>query len=218
LRLVLWLGLVPIVLMWLLSQWRAVYLTRALLPSGLMLYIALAWLFTKARLPDLMRNISVGVWTITILIALYAHYTWASFPRPPFDDAAKIIASNVQDGDRVVHADKLTMLPMVYYDRSLPQYYVRDTPGSEEDTLAVATQEVLGLMADKCVIEAAQDSSRVWFVIFSEQIQQEGGTSVSLHWLKEHYWQETEYKYNDLLVYLFDQPDEIARNAACEEQ
>src|SRR5258708_24317589 len=48
---VLTLALLPMVLMWLFSQLRPVYLTRGLLPSALMFYMALAWLITRPRLP-----------------------------------------------------------------------------------------------------------------------------------------------------------------------
>jgi hypothetical protein len=108
------------------------------------------------------------------------------------------------------------MLPMTYYDRSLPQSYVRDTPGSGEDTLARPTQETLGLLADDCAAAAAHGSTRVWLVIFQQQIEQQGGASPSLVWLDAHYRRVSLESFSDLLVYLYDQPDDTARDARCE--
>ncbi len=212
----LWLAAVPLALMWLVSQWRPVYLTRALLPSGLMLYVALAWLLTRARLPGPIVVVIVIPWAATIGLGLYALYTWNTFPRPPFEAADQAIAAQRTDGDQIVHANKLTMLPMVYYDRVLPQSYVRDVPGSGEDTLARPTQEVLNLLADDCVAAAAKGSARIWFVIFQRQIDEMQGHPPDLQWLNTHYHRQNILYFSDLLVYLYDQPDPVARNARCE--
>src|SRR5260370_35655483 len=87
----LWLAFAPIALMWLFSQWRPVYLTRALLPSGLMFYVALAWLLTRSRLPRFVLAVIDMPWLATILIGLYLHYTWPTFPRAPFHTADQYI-------------------------------------------------------------------------------------------------------------------------------
>ncbi len=210
----LWLAFAPIALIWLFSQWRPVYLTRALLPSGLMFYVALAWLLTRARLPRFVLAVVVVPWLATILIGLYMHYTWATFPRPPFDTADQYIAARWQSGDRIVHANKITMLPMFYYNRSLNQHYVRDVPGSSEDTLAPPTQEALGLLADECVASAA-GGARTWFVIFQKQIAEQNGTPPDLAWMDAHYHKQSMQVFNDLSVYLYDEPDALARKAQC---
>src|SRR5262249_17747523 len=200
-----------------LSQWRPVYLTRALLPSGLMFYLALAWLVTRARLPRPVLVLIAVPWLVTIALGLYTQYTWSSFPRPPFDAADQYISDNLKtDSDRVIHGNKLTMLPMFYYNRALPQHYIRDIPGSGEDTLAPATQEVLHLLADDCVASATQGSPRLWFVVFQEQIDQVGGNSPELAWLNAHYHREQSVTFHDLLLFLYDQPDSVALRAMCE--
>jgi mannosyltransferase len=215
LALALWLAGAPIVLMWLVSQWRPVYLARALLPSGLMFYVVLAWLFTRARWPRPILALPVVLWLGTVAAGLYGLYTWETFPRPPFDAADQLIAGRWQPGDRVVHASKITMLPMVYYNRTLVQSYVRDVPGSAEDTLARPTQEALQLLADACIAAAAKGSARVWFAIFQEQIAQQGGQSPELNWMNAHYRAASTEAFNDLLIYRFEQPDDVARRAEC---
>jgi 4-amino-4-deoxy-L-arabinose transferase-like glycosyltransferase len=216
LALALWLAGGPIVLMWLLSQWRPVFLARALLPSGLMFYVTLAWLFTRARLPRPILALPVVFWLCTVAAGLSSLYTWETFPRPPFDAADQAIAGHWQPGDRVVHASKITLLPMVYYNRGLAQSYVRDAPGSPEDTLARPTQEALQLLADECIAAAAKGSARVWFAILQEQIAQQGGQSPELNWMNAHYRAASTEVFNDLLIYRFEQPDGVARRAECE--
>ncbi len=216
LGLTLWLVIAPIALMWLISQQWPVYLTRALLPSGLIFYIMLAWLFTRARLPRPILGVIAVPLLISTALGLYLHYTWATFPRPPFDQADRYIGEHWQTGDRVVHANKITALPMVYYNRALPQSYIRDAPGSGEDTLSRPTQEVLQLLADECVSAAAKGSPRVWFVIFRRQIDEQGSAPPDLQWMDTHYHRQSVEPFNDLLVYLYDLPDESAKQATCE--
>ncbi|MCC7447068.1 MAG: glycosyltransferase family 39 protein [Anaerolineae bacterium] len=215
LGLALWLVIAPITLMWLISQWQPVYLTRALLPSGLLFYVVVAWLFTRARLPRPILGVIAVPLLISVGLGLYLHYMWVTFPRPPFDQADSYIREHLQAGDMVVHANKITALPMVYYDRHLPQAYVRDVPGSGEDTLARPTQEVLRLLADDCVSVAAKGSPRVWFVIFRKQIEEQGGSPPDLQWLDAHYQRQSTQAFNDLLVYRYDQPDALAKQATC---
>jgi hypothetical protein len=68
--------------------------------------------------------------------------------------------------DVIVHSNKLTFFPTHYYDRTLPQSFIADEPGSRSDTLAYPTQQALGLFATPDVETAVQGHERVWFVIF----------------------------------------------------
>ena len=51
------------------------------------------------------------------------------------------------------------MMLSVYYDRNLAQTYVSDPPGSNVDTLAPATQKVLGLEAKPDIESAAGNTT-----------------------------------------------------------
>lgn len=200
----LYLAIIPVGLMWLVSQWKPVYLTRALLPSALMFYIALGWLMARSRLPRPLFVFIAVMFGLTVVSTLSIYYTWDTFPRPPFEVADIYIAGQWQAGDRIVHANKITALPMIYYNRSLPQSYLRDAPGSPEDTLASATQQTLGLFADDNINNATKGSSRVWFVIFQEQIAQQGGQSPDQDWLNANYQLAEQVAFNDLQIYRYD--------------
>lgn len=210
LLLVLWLAGAPIMMMWLVSQFQPVYLIRALLPPALMLYLALAWLFTRGGLP---RPIAALIGLVALALAavgLYNQHTWATFPNSPFQTAVSAIQADWQAGDVIVHQDKLTALPMVYYDRDLPQRYLRDLPGSGDDTLALPTQQVLGLLADETVEQAAQGARRVWWVVFEFAERQYAAAGrpelrEAVAWLDEHYHEAGRWTFNDLVLVHYDE-------------
>jgi 4-amino-4-deoxy-L-arabinose transferase-like glycosyltransferase len=221
----LWLAFMPMIIMWVASYvFQPMFLPRALLPSAVMFYIALAWLFTRAEVPSVIVGILVAAWGVIVVFSLITHYAWDTFPNPPFDRADQFLAGQAEAADVIVHGNKITALPMVYYDRPLAQHYVRDIPGSGSDTLAVPTQQALGLMADACVAQAAGGAPRVWYVTF-QKLEQEMNDLVqddpgnvrydSLHWLRAHYTQDRIRTFNDLNVYLFTSPDTEARQATC---
>lgn len=214
LRLVLWLAFGPPLLMWLVSQVQAVYLERALLPSALMLYLALGWLFARGGMPRPVAVVVGAVGVALVGIGLFHQYTWDSFPNSPFRHAGEYIREQWQEGDVIVHQNKLTALPMVYYQRDLPQHFIGDTPGSPQDTLALPTQETLGLLADECVQVAADGSSRVWWVTFDFAGEQYAAAdrpefAQAQTWLDEHYTQVEAMGFNDLDVALYAEPDDV---------
>lgn len=218
---VLWLLLAPILLMWIVSQVQPVYLERGLLPSALMLYIVLGWMLTRSGLPKIIAGVLAIIGLASSAIGLYYQYTWDTFPNSPFSETAEFIESNRGDSEVVFHMSKLSMLPMTYYDRDLPQAYLRDFPGSSEDTLALPTQEVLNLYADVCVMEGVREADGVWLVIFERVLAQYealGRTDLSdvQAWLDENFTFEDEYRFNDLLVYHYGD-GQIDRQTTCVE-
>ncbi len=220
----LWLAFGALAFMWIASQvLTPVYLDRALLAQGVIFYAALAWLFARGGLPRPILAVLIVLWGVVGAAGLYYHLTWRTFPNSPFDEAAAWLVERAEVGDAIVHSNKLTALPMMYYARALPQRYIGDRPGSPEDTLALPTQEALGLIADGCAAQAAGGAARVWFVIFAqEEAQYLGLPDVEEHphlgWLRAHYHEGRAVAFEDLLIVSFDQPDALARSVpACEE-
>ncbi len=207
LLLVLWLAATPAIFMWLVSQVQPVYLERALLPSALMLYLVLAWLFTRGGLPRPISVVIAGVGLLLAVIGLYYQYTWDTFPNSPFPTAVDYIRDHWQAGDVVIHQNKLTALPMIYYGRDLQQRFLADKPGSSEDTLALPTQESLGLLADAAIADAAGDARRVWWVSFDfagAQYARAGRPEYqnAADWLAAQYTGGEPVSWNDLVVVL----------------
>jgi 4-amino-4-deoxy-L-arabinose transferase-like glycosyltransferase len=222
LLLAVWLVAAPMAMMLLVSMLRPVYLTRGLQGSALLLYVAIGYLLSHARLPGGLRALLISAWIVSSALGLYHLYLWDRFPRPRFDQAWRYLTTAVEGDDvRVVHANKLTMLPIVYYARhadstgALTQRYVGDIPGSGQDTLGLPTQEALGLLAEPCVAVAAGGAGQVWLVIFEQQLTELGGSTPETEWLDTHYRRLSTIPVNDLHLILYDQPDETAKAAQC---
>ncbi len=205
---VFWLAAVPPMLMWVVSQVQSVYLERSLVPSALMLYIALAWLFTRSGMPRPIIMVIGGFVVVMFGIGLYYQYTIATFPNSPFQTAGDYIHQNWQDGDVIVHQNKLTALPGIYYQRDLAQYFIGDKPGSSDDTLALPTQKALNINADACIQEAVHQGKRVWWVVFDFAKAQYAAANrpevdEAEAWLGAHYTATSTHQFNDLDVVLY---------------
>lgn len=222
----LWLGFMPMGLMWLASiVFQPVYLPRALLPSAVIVYLALGWLVTRGGMPRLITGIMIALWAAVVAFGLVTHYRWDTFPNPPFDRAAEYLRESFAERDMIVHGNKITALPLRVYAPDLPQRYMRDIPGAGSDTLAVPTQRALGWLASECPAEAAGGAARVWYVAFEqfdEEMAEAAADDPATHaynsgaWLRDHYTERQSVRFNDLVVTLFSEPDDAARRAGCE--
>lgn len=200
--------------LFLVSLYQPVYIQRVLLPAGGIYAMLLGWLFwppakaEKVAMPGPVRAILAAGLAIVVISGLIAHYTFAQFPRPDFATVDNFLQQNIRPGDVVVHSNKLSYLPMYYYNRSLPQVYVADPPGNGSDTLALPTQQVLGLLASPTVETAADGADTVWFVIFDRARQEYAPAEhPQLIWLTARYTLVQTYHFQDLSV------DEFKRNA-----
>lgn len=199
------LSLVPVLAVFGVSQLRPVYVIRALLPAALAYYALLAAVFVRGLLP---RPVKWGVVLPAALIvgaSLSNHYTYARFPRPPFDEAAAFLRTHYEPGDVIAHSNKLTFFPTHYYDRVLPQAFIADAPGSPSDTLAYPTQVALGLFATPDLGEATRGHERVWFVMLRRAAEEYRSAGQADHphriWLEQHFHLVSVKAFNDLDVY-----------------
>ena len=140
-------------------------------------------------------------------LGLYNHVAFSGFPYAPYASIDSALSSNMQPGDVIIHSSKLSMLPAVYFGRRLPQTYIADPPGSPQDTLAPATQRVLGLLAQPDMSAAVGSAPRVWFIIFDESNQEYLDAGYAAHpqlaWLTERFSLVQERSSGTLRVYLF---------------
>jgi mannosyltransferase len=200
------LALLPPVLMFLISQVRAVYVERALLVSALLYYVGLSQSALTRRIPRLVIATLIPVPAL-LAGSLWYQYHYSEFPRSPFREVDAYLCEHVQAGDVIVHDNKLSFFPSYYYDRTLQQEYVGDLPGSPTDTLALPTQEVLGLLAQADVQQAVASSPRVWFVVFQralDEAAQLGTENPSKAWLDAHYRLTNTTVYSDLEICLYE--------------
>jgi 4-amino-4-deoxy-L-arabinose transferase-like glycosyltransferase len=202
-----YLAFAPAILMFLFSQWKPVYVERALLPSGVMFWLWLAWALTAAGLPRFLQLLSLGLLALGITLGLVMHLTYRGFPYGPYDVLDASLKSRVQTSDTIVHSNKLTVLPALYFDRSLTQYFVADPPGSATDTLAPTTQQVLGIEASPTVEVAVGEANRVYFIIFQKAIDEATEAGLTTHpqiaWLDAHFRRQNIETWGPIIVYVY---------------
>lgn len=202
------LAFLPVGMLFLISQFKSVYIERGMLPTAVAYYLFLAAIWTPRRARGKAALLLIP-FALVGTISLQYHYTYAGFPRSPFRDAVAYMRANLRPGDVIIHDNKLTFFPCYYYDRSLPQTFVPDPPGAGSDTLAYPTQEALGLFATP-LEEAAGRHRQIWFVIFQKAFEEKWFRELGYEehpdkaWLDEHYRQVKLITFNDLNVYLYE--------------
>ncbi len=204
---ILYLSFAPPLLLFLFSQWKPVYIERVLLPSGAVFLIWLAWALTQKDMPRLVQRFCMGLLLAGCIMGIYQHVIYNDFPYGPFQALDASLRASMRPGDVIVHSNKLSLLPAIYFDRTLAQVYIADIPGSPEDTLAPATQEVLGVSAKTDIRSAVGSATQVFYIIYQRSIDEyrAGGyaTYPDLAYLSSHYDLAGKETWNGLLVYHF---------------
>jgi mannosyltransferase len=202
------LSLAPILFTFVVSQVRPVYIVRALLPSALAYYVLIAGLLVSRRVPKAVQFGLLVPSVLIVAVSLANHYTYSLFPRSPFDQVAAYLGAHAEPTDVIIHSNKLTFLPTYYYDRSLPQEFIGDEPGSPSDTLAYPTQQALGLFSIPDIATAAGGHDRVWLVIFDRAIDEYRLAGYATHphliWLDSSYVRVGQMTWGDLHLFLYE--------------
>ena len=195
------LAFLPIILLFTISQWRPVYIIRALLPAFVWYGVLAGWMLVRAPRP-IKYGAAICMSALTLAV-LPAYYDYATFPRSPFKETAVTLQPRLRSGDVILHDNKLSFFPMYYYDRTLPEMFLADPPSAGSDTLAAPTQQALQLYATDFEAATAK-ASRVWFVIFQRALDESAGPHPNLMWMEQHWRRASLERFNDLNVYLFE--------------
>lgn len=201
----LYLSFGPPLLLFLFSQWRPVYIERALLASGAIFCIWIAWILSKTNLPKIARYSLSALLVISFILGIYEHITYHDFPYGPFKELDISLRQRRKPQDVILHSNKLTLLPAMFYDRDLPQTFIGDIPGSQSDTLAPATQEVLGIHAEPDIQSATQNAERVWYIIYQRALDEndEHSTHPDIEYLNSQFTLKLQESWDGLEVYLY---------------
>jgi len=205
--LVFYLAFAPAIFLFLFSQWRPVYIERALLPSGAIFCIWLAWVVSKTNLPKVAGYTLLGLLGFSSLLGIYEHVTYQDFPYGPFKQLDASLKERMVPRDVILHSNKLSVLPAILFDRKLPQAFIGDPPGSRSDTLAAATQQVLGIKAEPNVQSATGNAERIWYIIYQRSIEEsqtgEHTTHPDIEYLNSNFHLTAEETWDGLRVLLY---------------
>lgn len=203
----LYLSFGPPLLLFLFSQWRPVYVERALLASGAIFCIWLAWVLLRSNLSKIVQYSLSGLLVMSFLLGVYQHITYRDFPYGPFKELQLSLRQRGQPQDVIVHSNKLSFLPAMFYDPNLSQTFIGDPPGSRSDTLATATQQVLGIRAQLDIQTATRDATRVWYIIYQRALEEYETHETSIHpdleYLNSNYRIELQESWGGLQLYLY---------------
>lgn len=201
-------GLTPPVLLFVLSYlMRPVFVPRGFLIFGFM-YAGLAGHVIAQSWEKKIGIFVMGSFILASLIALPYQQTFRQFPRSPFAEAVAMLEEEMQPGDRLIHDNKLSSFPFLVYAPDIEQKFIADEAGSHNDTLAYPSQVAMQLFPAVDVAQAAGGADRVYFVVFTQAIEEyevlQGIPHPRLAWLEENYELIDVAAFNDLEVYRFE--------------
>ncbi len=185
---------------------RPVFVTRGFL-AAVTGFLGLAGVIIAKKCPQIPAWLVLGGFITGAAVGLPYHYTFEEFPRSPYQTAMDDLRIKIVPGDRIIHDNKLSFFPSLYYAADLPQSFLMDEPGSGNDTLALASQRAMGIFPQNNLEQAVGGTDHVFFILFDVTLQEylQSGKSdhPQLTWLKEHFHLTGITHYNDLLVYEF---------------
>ncbi len=200
-----YLAFTPPILLFLVSQIQPVFIERALLPSGIAYLIWVSWVLLRTPMPVWIHRSAAGLLLLGMAAGIWVHLDYQGFPYAPYAEMSDSLEKRLEPGDLVLHSNKLTYFPNYLYAPELPQRYLADPPGSGSDTLALPTQQVLGLFAYDSPQAAAGDAQRVWLVVFQRAIDEyaDSGDHPHLRWLEASYRLEGAENWGELRLFLY---------------
>ncbi len=204
-QLLLVLAIVPPALMFVVSYiMRPIFVPRAFVPSMIAYYALAARVAAKTQVRPVGWFVGLALIMIS-LVSLPPLYSNDSFPRSPFQSAASYLTANIPPDSLVIHDNKLSYFPMAYYAPGLQQVFLPDAPGSQNDTLARATEVAMGITPQKDLSTAITGVQDVYFVVFTETIQEYQQMGMEQHpslaWLDRNMKPEGHIVFNDLQVF-----------------
>ena len=197
------LTILPVLLLFCVSQLRPLYIIRGLLPSAVFYLLLISWLLFGGRK---LSTLTLGFSLFLAFTGGYvSHYSYSGFPYAPYGELNAYLRTQVEAEAIVLHSNKLSMLPAYYDDPSLPHRYLQDPTGSRSDTLALPTQEVLGLIAETDPISAVAEAESVYLILFQQELEDYERLGFAQHpalaALERTYLVESPMMWGDLLLY-----------------
>jgi mannosyltransferase len=143
----------PVLITFLVSQWRSVYLERSLMVATPALYLLLAWGATRTR--ERWANL-----VLLLLLALFAvnglanWYFNPALGKPPFRAVAEFLEEEGCDAGPVVHTSDGGFLILLHYAPQCQHFLVKGDPSPQ---LSAETYELFGGQAIQKEELSAQD-------------------------------------------------------------
>lgn len=198
----------PLVILFVISYiMRPVFVPRTLLVSALAYEVLAGWVIARGWAQGVGKVLAV-TFVLAALISLPVFYTFDDFPRSPYRAGAQSLMQMQLPVDAiVVHETKLSYFPMRFYAPDLPQVFLKDDPGSPNDTFTPGSQRAMQIFPQPDMAAAVGTHPKVIFITFHQVFEEyrAAGESQDPHllWLDAHYHQTQYQAFNDLDVFTY---------------
>lgn len=186
---------------------RPVFIPRGFLISALAYYGLAGWIIARRERRWIGVILAVSL-IAAAAVSLPGMYTYQEFPRSAFHQTAAYLQDIKTPDALILHDNKLSFFPTHYYAPDLPQEFLADEPGSDNDTYAYASQQAIGLIPAEDVSSAVADYDQVFFVVFQRAIDEYLAMGEENHpvlsWLENRYQLIGRRSFTDLIVYEFE--------------
>jgi 4-amino-4-deoxy-L-arabinose transferase-like glycosyltransferase len=186
---------------------RPVFVPRGFLVSSLSYFGLAGFAITRSWSRGAGKLIAAA-FILAAALTLPSYYSYNSFPRSPYKEAAAYMGQANKRDAVVIHETKLSYFPMHFYAPDLPQAFLADVPGSANDTFAPASQSAMNLFPAHDLFSAAQGKQTIFFVTFSQVFTEYQQIGISEHpsikWLNENYRFASRRVFNDLEVFQYE--------------
>ncbi len=197
----------PPLLLFLLSYLiRPVFVIRGFIPSQMAflgLTAAIAALDWKIHL----GKILAGLVILNAVISYPALFSYSEFPRSPFARASIQIHDAVKDDFFIVHDNKLSFFPIHYYFPSTSQVFLKDQPGTANDTFATTSQEAMEIFPVDNIDTASTGRNKLVYIVFREaarEYEEQNQPHPVISWLKSNFTLTEEKSIGDLKLLYFE--------------
>ena len=160
----------PILLIILSYAIQPVFVPRIFILSAVCLYIILGKYF-QDTFSSAVGKINFVAFILVSVISLYFFYQFNSFPRSEFSKLAGYLKSYEFSNVAIVHDNKLSFFPTMFYYEQSNQYYLPDEPGSPNDTLAKSSQTAIGFEASH-QMDNFLEMDNLIFIVFQQTLEE----------------------------------------------
>ncbi|GIV66553.1 MAG: membrane protein [Bellilinea sp.] len=150
---------------------QPVFVTRVFILSSVM-YSVIAARIIVLRWKRGIGTFLFGGFLLAAVLSLPSLYTYNEFPRSPFRQAVAYLNLPQNSDGFVLHDNKLSYFPMRFYDENHNAAFLADEPGSPNDTLAMASQQAMGIYPVEEYISLLAGKERFFFIVFQKSIDE----------------------------------------------
>ena len=150
---------------------RPVFVQRGFIVSGMFYYIILSAVISREK-RKAANYLLAGLYFVAFIIGYPYMISFSDFPRSEFKQAVEYLESEVEPETLILHDNKLSGMPSLYYSDNLNQKFLPDEPGSHNDTYAFGSQEAMQIFPLRNLHEGIDGVEHFYFIVFAKTLNE----------------------------------------------